>query len=170
MAKVSVLNVKKVESKIKQDIRKVLRDKEVRTGVAEIVVDQIQKEKVPVTSEATKAWRKYLEQGNTTSNRYERPFINITFTGELLADLIKNIKASFTGGKSEYVIEHSDKKHKKYRKPNGKPLKGEAQSYKQIQGHLKRNGYEYLVFSNENLKRVIEFVKKTLFDKLKKGN
>jgi hypothetical protein len=168
MARLQVLNVKKVESQIKQDIRKALRSKELRDGVGEVVVNQIRQEKVPVTSKKTKKMREYFEKANSTHPDYERSYINITFTGELLSDLIKNVKAAFTGGKSEYVIEHSDKLHKKYLKPSGKPTKGSRVKYEKLQEYLREKGYDYLTLSEINIKRVTEFVKEKLFDMLKK--
>lgn len=159
MAKLRVKNLNKVRTNIRKRVTKALRDKSIREGVGEIVVDQIQKEPVPVTSEATKSWRKYLEKNNPTSIRYNRRFINITFTGELLKDLMKNVKAKFSKGSVEYVIEHSDKKHKKYKKPNGRPLKGTRKSYSEISDFIIDKGYDYLTFSEKSKTRVIRFIR-----------
>lgn len=167
MAKLKVKNLSKVQISIRKEITKALRDKDIRDGVGAIVVDQIQKEPIPVSSKVTLAWRKYLEKGNQVAKQYKRNFINITFTGELLADLKNNVKASFTAGKAEYVIEQSDKKHKKYKKPNGKTVKGERKTYKEISEFVIDKGYNYLTFSSKSKKRVIEFIKKELFKRLK---
>lgn len=168
MAKLKITNLKQVQTKIRQDLTKILRSKEVRQTVGEIVVSQIQEEITPVTSEKTIAMRKYYEKKNKTSAKYMREFINITFTGELLNDLMKNVKARFTGGNSDYVIEHSDKTHKKYKKPNGKTTGGSPKKYKEIQGYLEKLGYDYLKFSDKSKERVIEFIKKSLFDGIKR--
>jgi hypothetical protein len=168
MAKLKVLNVKKVESQIRQDIRKILRDKEVRDGVGKIVVDGIRDTNFADAGKATKAWRKYLEEKNPTHEKYSIEKINITFTGELLNDLIKNVKAAFTGSNSEYVIEHSEKLHKKYKKPNGKPTKGKAQKYKAIQKFIEKLGYEYMVFSDKSKDNVLEFIRKQIEKGLKR--
>ena len=168
MAKLKIKNLKQVQTSIRKEITKGLRDKEIREGVGEIVVDQIQSEPTPVSSKATIAWRKYLEQSNSTSSRYRRSQINITFTGELLEDLKNNVKARFGSGKAEYVIEQSNKKHRKYKTPSGRPVKGQRQSYKDISDFIIAKGYNYLTFSSQSKKRVIEFIRIRLFKNLGK--
>jgi hypothetical protein len=115
MAKIKVKNLNKVQSSLRKKIRKALRSPNIREGVGEIVVDQIQDDSVPVQSEATIAWRKYYEKANETSPRYNRSKINFTFTGDLLKDLMKNVKARFDLNRAEFIIEQSNKKHKKYK-------------------------------------------------------
>ena len=166
MAKLKIKNLRQVKTSIRKEITKGLRDKKIREGVGEIIVDQIQGEPVPVTSKVTTAWRKYLEKGNTPSSRYSRSQINITFTGDLLKDLKNNVKARFGAGKAEYVIEQSNKKHKKYKTPDGKPIKGDRQSYKDISDFIIKRGYNYLTFSSQSKKRVIEFIRERLFKNL----
>ena len=167
MAKLKITNLSRVKTDIRKKMTKALRNPDIRDGVGEIVVDQIQKERKPVTSAATKAWRKYLERGNKTSNRYNSNYINMTFTGDLLKDLKDNIKARFVRGEVEYVIEQSDKKHKKYKKPDGKPVTGQSKSFKQISEYLNKNGHEYLIFSNKSKKRVIEYIRDKVFNMIK---
>lgn len=168
MAVIRIKNLKQVQTAIRKEITKGLRAPEIRNGVGEIVVDQIQKEPIPVRSKATIAWRKYLEKGNKTSSRYSRGRINITFTGELLNDLKNNVKARFGAGKAEFVISQSKKKHKKYKKPDGKPVKGVAQSYEAIGDFLAAKGYNYLTFSSKSKKRVIQFIREKLFKNIGK--
>lgn len=139
----------------------------IKQGVANVVVDQIRKEAVSVKSAATKAWRKYLERGNQTNKAYNRDKINITFTGEQLDDLKKKPLVDTTGGKIEYTIQHTNKRHKKYRKPNGRPVKGAAKTYEEIRQYLKDLGYDYLTFSDKSKKRVIEFIRANIFKNLK---
>lgn len=165
MAKLTVKNLRQVQTKIRKDLTKTLRSKVVRDGVVDIVVDEIQKESSNASA-VTKKIRKYLERGNTTDPKYKRSKINITFTGELLRDLRKNIKARFTKGKAEYVIEHSGKKHKKYKNPKGKPI-GKVVSYKKINEYLKNLGYDYLTFSGKSKNKVLDFVRKAIRKSLK---
>lgn len=166
MAKLKIKNLKGIQSKIKKAIIKAARSPEIKQGVADTVVDQIRKES-SAASAATIAWRKYLEKGNQTHPDYRQPKINITFTGEQLDDLKKKPLVDTTGGKIEYTIQHTGGKHKKYRKPNGKPAKGSAKKYTEIQGYLKKLGYDYLTFSGKSKKRVIEFIRKNIFKNLK---
>ena len=167
MATLKIKNLNKINTQIRKQITKAARSPQIRAGIAEIVVDQIQKEPIPVTSKATKIWRKYLEQRNNTDKAYNRNLINITFTGDLLKDLAKSIKASIGAGKIEYILQHTDKKHKKYKKPNGKSTKGEAKSFKFISNEIIKKGYNYLVFSKKSNERVLKFFKENIFKQLK---
>lgn len=166
MTKLRITNLKQVQTSIRKEIIKVLRDESIRDNVGKIVVDEIRDEKFPVTSQVTKKWREYLEKGNKTHEKYNRNYINLTFTGELLNDLRGNIKARFTKGKAEYIIEHSNKKHNKYKKPSGKPLKGTKQSYKKIGEYLFLLGYPYLIFSNKSEKKVLKYIKEAILKRL----
>jgi len=161
MAKVKVKNLRAVKSSVRKKITKALRSPKIRQEIGQLYKEAVQLTKFPVTSEATKAWRKYLEQANQTAKEYSRNQINVTFTGELLDDLASNVRAKLTSSKAEYQIANSKKLHKKYKKPNGKPVKGKRQSYEEIAGHLKKLGYDYL--DAEYLTNNQE-----LFDELKK--
>ena len=168
MAKLKIKNLKQVKSNIRKSIIRAARSKEIKQGVADTVVDQIRKEAINVRSSATKAWRKYLERGNQTHPDYDRDKINVTFTGEQLDDLKKNPLIDTTDGKIEYTIQHSKKgKHKKYKKPNGRLVKGSAKTYEEIRGYLKKLGYDYLTFSSKSKKRVIKFIRDNIFKNLK---
>ena len=151
MAKLKIKNLRKVKTAIRKKVTKALRDPEIRKGVAEVVVKDIRETKIPVTSAATKAWRRYLEKGNTTSDDYSRSSINFTFTGALLDDLLKNVKARFKKGLAEIVLEHSSKFHLKYRKPNGQRVKGKRVTFKKIYEYLVKMNpkYDYLKVSNK---------------------
>lgn len=184
MATLRLTNVKQLQSGIRKVVTKQARSKEVREAVGTSVVKQIQAERVPVTSEMTKKIRKYLELANKTDPAYNRNFINITFTGELLADLKRNVKASFTKSKITYVIEHSDKLHKKYKKPTiaqlktigggtkrrkkgavkrSRTFKGERKTYKQISDYVIAKGYKYLTFSRKTKQVVLNSIRRTIF-------
>lgn len=165
MATLKVTNLSRVKTNVRKQITKSLRDESFRRGVGEIVTDQIQNEKIPVSSKATRAWRKYLEKGNKPLDpNYDPDFINITFTGEQLKDLRQNVKARLGNTRAEFVIEHSNKKHKKYKKPNGKVTQGSVKTYKQISQFIIAKGYNYLRFSRKSKERVTEFIKERLFE------
>jgi len=166
MAKLKITNLKQIQTKLRFKVTKALRDPEIRKGVAEIVVSEIQKDSSPA-GKVTQKWREYLEQGNTTDEAYERSKINITFTGDLLRDLITNVKAKFGSGKSEYIIEHSKNKHKKYKKPNGKLSKGKPKTMQEISGYVQDLGYDYLKFSDNTQSKVIKFVRDKVFKNIK---
>lgn len=168
MAKVKITNLSQLGNNLRKQVTKTLRDESFRRGVGEIIVDQIQKEPIPVSSKATKEWRKYLEKGNRTSNRYNRNMINFTFTGEQLEDLRKNVKLSLNSGKAMFIIEQSDKLHSKYKKPDGKPVKGARRSYKEISDFIIAKGYNYMTFSRKSKDRVAKFIQERLFELLSK--
>jgi len=168
MAKLRVKNLSKVRTDIRKRITKALRDKSIREGVGEIIVDDIQNNPVNTASQATQAWRKYYEPANKPLDpKYDIKDINFTFTGRLMKDLRENVKAQFNKGSVEYVLEHSNKKHPKYKKPkrktrrktSAKPAK--SFTYKQLYEQIKslNFSYDYLIFSNEAKRDVINFIK-----------
>ena len=167
MTQIKLKNLNKIQTQIRKKIIKAARSPDIRQGVADEVVDQIRKEPVPVTKEATIAWRKYLEQRNPTHPDYKLRFINITFTGELLDDLKKSVLTQFSGSKISWVFEHSNRFHKKYKKPNGRTVKGKRKTHKQISEFVIAKGYKYLNFSDKSKSRVLKFVKDNIFRKLK---
>lgn len=157
MAKVKVKGLKRIQSNIKKFITKELRKKEIRQGVGEIVVNSIRATKFGTPAKSTKKWRKRYDSLNVTHPTYSRNKINITFTGELLQDLQKNIKSSSTAGRFVYVIEHSDKLHKKYNGVTGKI--GSRSRYSDISdGIINKWGYKYLTFDDKTLAKVISYI------------
>ena len=169
MAKVKVGNLKKIKSQLRKEIIKGLRDKEVRREIGNFIAEGIKDNfNEPVTSKKTLAFRKYYERANTTDPKYNRLKINITFTGELLKDLMNNVKFKSTAGKASYEIGHSDKQHKLYKKPKGvkkrKKTKGkrERSTYKEIQGYIEKNGYDYLDISEDLGRELVKFIRRTV--------
>jgi hypothetical protein len=165
--RVKVTGLSKIQSKLRREITKILRQKEVRQSVGRIVVSGIRSNSVPVQSQVTKAFRKYFEKYNKTHPDYRRSRINITFTGELLNDLQKNIKASTTAGKFDYIIEHSDKLHKRYK--TGKKRKGKKSdriAYSLISEYLIEKGYDYLQLDDKTINRVLRYINLKLLRQL----
>lgn len=168
MAILRVKNLRSIKSQLRKRITKALRDKKIRSGVAKIVVRNIRKETIPVKSKATIAWRKYYEKANKTHGSYNRKKINFTFTGDLLNDLISNVKAKFSKGKALFVLEQSKKKHKKYKKPDGKTSKSRALTHAEISDIIiHKLGYKYMTFSKKSENEVLAFIKKELFKRLR---
>lgn len=163
MAKLKIMNLKQVQTAFRKKIIKELRSKEIRIGVAEIVVDEIQDGDFGRPSEPYREWREMNDGINKTSPKYNRDKINITFTGELLKDLVKNIKAKFSSGNTSYVLEHSDKQHKSYKTKSGKTKQS---SYRDISKGVQKN-YEYLKFSDKTQSKVIKFIRDKIFKNLK---
>jgi len=174
MAQLKIKNLKQIETSIRKRITKELRSKEVRRGVAQIVVDDIKDGSLGKPAEFTKDMRQYLEQFNKTDPRYRRGKISINFTGELLQDLINNVKAKFGSGKSSFVIEHSNKTHKPYKQGKRKLKfskkkipKSDRVTYSFISNNLiNRLGYNYLKFSDNTQAKVIKFIRDKIFKNL----
>ena len=124
MAKLKILNLKKVQTSLRKQITKELRSKEIRTGVAEIIVSDIKDSNLGTPAKFTKEMREYLEPYNKTDSKYRRGKISANFTGELLQDLINNVKAKFGNGLAIFVLEHSAKGHKPYKQPSDGAGKG----------------------------------------------
>lgn len=166
MATVKVKGLKQINSAIRKFITKELRRKELRQGVGEIVVSSIRAKRFGTPARSTKKWRKRYDSLNTTHPTYRRNNINITFTGELLNDLQKNIKSKSTSGKFEYIISHSDKLHKKYNGVSGKI--GSRSKYSDISdGIINKWGYDYLSFDNKTLNKVVSYINKEIVKSFK---
>jgi len=183
MAKLRVKNIKKVISNFRREVTKVARDKETRMEVGEIVVEDIQDNPVARAGKVTQQFRRYFEKYNSTDPKYKRSQINITFTGELMEDLKKNVKVDTTGGKLEYVIRQSDKQHKNYKSGSKKPKKKIAvtnlktretkervyrATHNQVRRYVEDKGYEYLKFSQRVIDKLGKFLQNKLYTELKK--
>ena len=156
-AKVRVKGLKQVQASIRKFITKELRKPAVRVGVGKIVVDDIRARSFGAPAKSTREWRRRYDGLNTTHKTYNRGKINITFTGELLNDLNKNVKTDSTGGTFKFVFEQSDKLHKKYNGVSGKI--GSRTKYSTISsGLISKLGYDYLEISDKTLTKVIKFI------------
>jgi hypothetical protein len=161
MATVKVKGLSQIQSNIRKFITKELRKKELRQGVGNLVVASIRAKSLGMPATSTRKWRKKYDSLNTTHPTYGRNKINITFTGELLEDLQKNVKSQSTGGKFVYVIKHSDKLHKKYNGVSGKI--GTRTKYSTISdGLINKWGYDYLTFDDKTLTKVVSYINKEI--------
>jgi hypothetical protein len=161
-------NLDEINGVIEKKVRGTIKNKETTKQVAKIVSDGVKERKISVKSKVTLAWRRYLERGNKTDEKYSRTRINFTFTGDLLKDLINNAKLKINKKGAEYTIQNSKGIHKKYRKPDGKPLKGKAVSFKQINNYLNSLGYYYLQkVSKKNTKKIIKYLRKEIMRRFK---
>jgi hypothetical protein len=167
MATVSIKGIKKLEAKLNRTLRieinKLFRDKELRDKIGAIVVKDIKEnyesEKSP--SPLTTKWRETYDPINRTDPAYDRSKIKAVFTGELLEDLRKNIKANTN--ERTFVIEHSSKKHKKYQ---GKTKKIGSQSpYSEIsRGIIEDHGHNYMELTDEAKKEITTLVREKIFE------
>lgn len=162
--KLKVKNLKSLTIEIQKRVRKVLRDKDIRDGLGDILVEYIRTQSFGRPAKATIAARKYLEKYNVTDPDYNRSKIKAIFTGKLLEDLASNVKADFKPGKVGYVFEQSNKKHPKYQ---GKTKKvGSRSSYKAIQEGLENLGYNYVKIDDATIDKMINFIRSKLLNKL----
>lgn len=190
MTKIKVKNLNKVQTNLRKTITKALRSKDIQKGVAEIVVSNIKDKNLGTPAPFTKDMRAYLEQSNKTDPKYKRSQITANFTGELLQDLINNIKTRFNRGAATFVVEHSDKGHSQYKQPKGarfskkkthKETKFDKKTgknktinrtskipYKFISTMIiKKHGYNYLKPSRKTEADVLRFIRNKIFNKLK---
>lgn len=172
MAKLKVTNLGKIKTSIRKAVIKAARDPEIRSGIGEIVVDDIQDNPVATAGQTTQMFREYLEQFNTTDEKYKRPKINITFTGDLMKDLKQNVKSDIQGMQVSYIIEQSNKIHKNLKtgskkKKGGKPR--QKFTHKEIGQFVEQKGYNYLEFTKRLLDKLSQFIQNKLKEKVK-GN
>ena len=167
MAKLTInkSNLRKVQSTIRKEIIKSLRDDDIRKEIGKAIVQDIKDNPVGPPAEATLEWRRRYDQLNITDPAYKRSQINFTFTGELLADLLNNIKLSTKDGIS-YIVENSKKLHKKYRKKKGTIGKSRS-SFSEIAEGLRGHGYTYPDISEKARKSIVKKIRETILEKLK---
>lgn len=167
MAKVKILNIDKVSTSLKKEIKLAARSEDLRQSIGETVVKDIKKKNFGTPQESTIKWRKKNEKFNQTDPSYGRSRINITFTGELLEDLKNNVRTDTTGGEIKFEIGHSSKLHKKYNKQGGK-AGGKRSTYQEISsGIIDKWGHNYLKFSDKTLRKVLKLVRSTILRKVK---
>lgn len=172
MAKVKIKGIDRVERALKRSIkietRKLFRDKELRQKIGEMVVDDI-KENVDfgLASPATQRARRYLEQFNSTDPKYDRRKIKALFTGQLIDDLGKNIKSDTNN--LQFVIEHSEKNRKKYKKKRG--TIGKTMTNQELSKILINDlGYDYILLSDKARSEITELVRDKLTKLIKDIN
>ena len=78
MAIIKVKNLKKIQLQIRKKITQALRTKEMRSGVGNVVVEEIRKGDFGAPSEGYRQWREENDGLNTTHPKYERNKINKT--------------------------------------------------------------------------------------------
>ena len=159
MARIKIKNLSKIKIVIRKKITKALRTKEMRKGVGKTVVDEIRKISYGSPSDGYLAWRKRNASLNTTHEKYTLNNINITLTGALLKDLEKNVVMDSTGGKAEYVLEHSDKMHKPYKTKTGKT---KPAKFSDISKGVSKY-YDYLKFTKDTKAKLLKYIKKNLY-------
>lgn len=167
MATFKLKGVKDLESRLKRnlliEINKLFRDKALRDQIGQLVIDDIKKnyESSKPPSEGTLRWREVYDKLNKTDPAYKPTKIKAVFTGELLEDLRKNIKADTTT--KSFVIEHSDKKHSKYQGVTKKI--GSRSPYSEIsKGLIEDYGHNYMTLSPDAQTKITEIVRDKIFE------
>lgn len=183
MAKLKVTNAKRVKSDLKKAIIKAARDKDIRLGIGELIVEDIQDNPLASAGDVTQSFRQFFEQFNRTDPKYRRTKINMTFTGELMKDLKRNVKADIQGTSVSYIIEQSGRFHKNLKsggtfKPktttvkNKKGKKSKRQvkkTHKEIGQFVEAKGYDYLSFKPRLLDKLSQFIQRKLGENVQKN-
>ena len=105
------------KAEFRKRVRKIVRDKDVRKEIGDLVVKDIQGRtyrKLNLGNKGDKAYFRFREAVKGKSPKYKKRKINLTITGELLNDIATNVKTKLSGGKLEWVFQHSSKRHKSY--------------------------------------------------------
>jgi hypothetical protein len=169
MAKIKVTNLKNVTSAIKKEIIKASRDKSIRSGIGDIIVEDIQNNPVRSLSSNEPYYKFRQRIKNKKDGKYNINNLNFTIKGSLMKDLRSNVRVNTTNSSINYVIEHSDKSHtgysvKKTKRANSKAYKTPSASFKDIQKGLAsiKPSYNYLKFSSKMLAKLDKFIKNKL--------
>jgi len=165
MATIKVKGTKELAKRLNRDLNiklnKLFRDKNLRSEIGVIVVADIKKNvEFGAPSSSTLKWRKTYDKLNKTDSAYDRNKIKAVFTGELLADLGKNVLGNTTD--KTFVIGNSDKLHKKYRGKSG--LIGKKVSFSKIAEYLVNDlKYDFLKLSDEGRDKILSLVRDRIF-------
>ena len=168
MAKVKIKGVKELSKRLERNIntqlKKLFRDKELRKRIGELVVADIKKNVDFGSSDSE--WVKYRDKiasKNSTDPAYKQGSIKAVFTSELLQDLINSIKGDTLN--FQFVIEHSEKRHKKYQGVTKKI--GSRSKYTEISKGLVRDmGYDYFQLSAKAQKEITKIIREEIFELL----
>jgi len=165
MARVKLKGIQELSQRLNADLRikmnRLFRNESIRLQVGRIIVDDI-KENVNFGSpaESTLKWRKRYDRINNTDPAYDRGKLNATFTGELLEDLVKNIRANPT--EMSYTVEHSNKKHSKYQGVTKKI--GSMTPYNEISKYLIDDlGYDYFKLTPNAKAEIVNLIREEFF-------
>jgi len=170
MAKIQVKGIKQLASRLNASLRistnKLFRDTSIRLSIGKIVVSDIKKNvDFGRASQSTIRARKYLEKYNSTDTSYSRSKIKGIFSGELFNDLENNVKGDTNN--LEFLVEHTDKNHKRYQGKNGSI--GKSISFSKLSSILIDDmGYDYLQLSSKAKKEIVVLVRNRFFDILKR--
>lgn len=117
MARIKIKGVqelaKQLNRKIKIQLNKLFRDKDLRNKIGMMVVADIKKNfKGRGAADSTIDWREFYDEIHVKDPAFEMDRAKAIYTGELLNDLAKNVKGITTI--KAFEISHSSKLHKKY--------------------------------------------------------
>jgi hypothetical protein len=160
--KLNEAKLRKIPSKIRQVITKEMRSPEVRKELGEIVGESIKDDPQGIPAPSTLKWRERYDPINNTDKKYLRTRINFAFTGELIADLKKNVRLSIERSIISFVFANSDKRHKKYQGVTKKI--GSNSKYSEIEQGLRDMGYDYPRINEESKQKSTEYLR----DKIRK--
>lgn len=188
-------NRKITKKQLQARFRKASRDKQLREELGKMVVKDIQGRNYRTLAKK-EPYFKFREKVKGKSPKYKKRKINITLTGELLMDIIKNVKTNIEGGKIQWVFEHSNKRHKAYqlvidyvtkkgkKKSKTKRVGGRrvqytdlkskkvrskrvGAQYKDIQKGLESYGYDYLTVTKKLRLKIVNKARKIILKKIK---
>lgn len=166
MAKFRIKNKGAITKKAQREINRAIRDSDTLEKAADILIKPMKKGKNPKTGRRYKALasstidqRKRMARYNDTSPDFSPRRSNLTFSGQLLDSITAKIFVT----KSIVEIEPRGTR-RKYRKKNGKPVKGPALKNKTLaeyhdkgKGRLpKRNIFSV---SKKNVRKISKLIR-----------
>jgi len=166
--KIRLKNLNDIHKVIEKRVVDTMRSKHTQKSVTDIFIEGIRDRKFKASNELRRHRKNYLELGNKTHKKYERPTINITFTGEQLDDLRRGSNLKISKQSAQYTIKHTKGLHKKYKTPKGKSEKGKPVPYKTISKRMEELSYGYLKIPHEKVvKKMIKYLKREIMNRFK---
>jgi hypothetical protein len=161
MAKIKIKGVEELAKSLNRNLRIkfniLFRDKVLRKKIGAMVVADIKKNvDMGPAAKSTVKWRNTHDKLNTTDPAYKPTRVKAVFTGELLKDLGNSVLSDPT--EYQFIVEHSDKLHSRYKGKNG-PI-GKKIAYSKLSEYLIDDmGYDYLQLSDTGKKQITKLIK-----------
>jgi hypothetical protein len=115
----------------------------------------------PSLKRASIKYREYLARYNNMHAKFRAAFSNLTATGELL----DSMKSFYVTAQNQFRFIFPEKKHKPYKKSNGRNMKGKQSTMKQIyewQSDAGRNIQEQIINRKSFLDKVSAMLVKSV--------
>lgn len=106
--------VKLTKAQLRRRLKQIVRDKETRLAIGQVVIDDISKRTFR-RIKSNESYFKFRERVQGKSPKYKRGKLNLFLTGQLMEDLKNNTRVKFEKARALFEFQNSNKRRKPYR-------------------------------------------------------